>query len=88
MLDSDLDRLYQVETRRINEAVKNNPSKFPRGFSWKLNINKTSIVSREKFSTLNKKRNNLKYGAILFTEQGVYMLAIILKTEVSIRNAT
>ena len=36
MLDSDLAKLYQVETKRINEAVKNNSEKFPERFSWKL----------------------------------------------------
>ena len=36
MLDSDLARLYSVETKRINEAVKNNPQKFPERFSFKL----------------------------------------------------
>ena len=34
MLDSDLAKLYEVETKRINEAVKNNPNKFPDRFSW------------------------------------------------------
>ena len=36
MLDTDLAKLYNVETKRINEAVKNNPKKFPRRFSWVL----------------------------------------------------
>ena len=36
MLDSDLAKLYHVETKRINEAVRNNPLKFPERFSWKL----------------------------------------------------
>ena len=36
MLDSDLAKLYNVETKRINEAVKNNPEKFPSRFSWIL----------------------------------------------------
>ncbi len=36
MLDSDLARLYHVETKRINEAVRNNPEKFPERFSWIL----------------------------------------------------
>ena len=36
MLDSDLANLYNVETKRINEAVKNNPEKFPSRFSWIL----------------------------------------------------
>lgn len=38
MLDSDLASLYEVETKRINEAVKNNPDKFPNRFSWILSI--------------------------------------------------
>ena len=90
MLDSDLAKLYNVETKRINEAVKNNSQKFPDRFSWLLSIEATVKISRSKFSTLNiKQGSNVKYGARVFTEQGVYMLATILKskkaTEVSIR---
>lgn len=90
MLDADLAKLYHVETKRINEAVKNNPEKFPTRFSWQLSIDETVKYSRSKFSTLNiKQGSNVKYGARVFTEQGVYMIATILKskeaTEVSIR---
>ena len=90
MLDSDLAKLYNVETKRINEAVKNNPDKFPDNFSWKLSVEETVNISRSKYSTLNTKQgSNIKYGARVFSEQGVYMLATILKsktaTEVSIR---
>jgi len=90
MLDSDLAKLYHVETKRINEAVKNNPNKFPIRFSFILSIEETTKISRSKISTLNiKQGSNVKYGARVFTEQGVYMLATILKskvaTEVSIR---
>ena len=90
MLDSDLARLYQVETKRINEAVKNNPIKFPERFSWQLSVSETECISRSKISTLKFKQGlNVKYGARVFTEQGIYMLATILKskvaTEVSIR---
>ena len=50
MLDSDLAKLYYVETKRINEAVKNNPEKFPKRFSWVLDdIEKNNLKS--KFST-------------------------------------
>ena len=87
MLDSDLAQLYNVATKRINEAVKNNPDKFPRRFSWILSDEeKKNLWS--KFSTANissMSRSNPR----VFTEQGVYMLATILKsktaTEVSIR---
>jgi len=50
MLDSDLAKLYNVETKRINEAVKNNIDKFPDRFSWKLTSNEYEIL-RSKFST-------------------------------------
>ncbi len=87
MLDADLARLYEVETKRINEAVKNNPDKFPTRFSFVLDDNeKENLWS--KFSTANissMSRTNPR----VFTEQGVYMLATILRskvaTEVSIR---
>ena len=36
MLDNDIAKLYHVETKRVNEAVKNNPDKFPERFSWVL----------------------------------------------------
>ena len=90
MLDSDLAKLYNVETKRINEAVKNNPNKFPERFSWQLSLDETINFSRSKISTLKIERgSNIKYGARVFTEQGIYMLATIIKssvaTEVSIR---
>ena len=90
MLDSDLAKLYGVETKRVNEAVKNNPNKFPKRYSWKLSVEETMTISRSKFSTLKLKHGyNIKYGSRVFTEQGVYMLATVLKskttTEVSIR---
>ncbi len=53
MLDSDLAKLYHVETKRINEAVKNNMSKFPDRFSWILTKDEVLLFSRSKFSTLN-----------------------------------
>ena len=51
MLDSDLAKLYEVETKRINEAVKNNPYKFPGRFSWIITENEWFIL-RSKISTL------------------------------------
>ena len=48
MLDSDLATLYQVETKRINEAVKNNPEKFPEDFYFELTKEETEIL-RSKF---------------------------------------
>ena len=81
MLDSDLARLYQVETKRINEAVKNNLDKFPERFSFVLdNFEKKNLWS--KFSTANIS-NMSRVNPRVFTEQGVYMLATILKSKVA-----
>ena len=83
MLDSDLAELYNCKngTKEINQAVKNNPNKFPERFSRILS-NEEVLNLRSKFLTANissKSRNNPR----VFTEQGVYMLATILKTEVA-----
>lgn len=81
MLDSDLAKLYYVETKRINEAVKNNPEKFPKRFSWILaDIEKNNLKS--KFSTANISSMS-RVNPRVFTEQGVYMLATILKSDVA-----
>jgi len=81
MLDSDIAKLYCVETKRVNEAVKNNPDKFPERFSFVItDLEKNNLWS--KFSTANissKSRTNPR----VFTEQGLYMLATILKSKVA-----
>jgi len=86
MLDSDLAKLYDVETKRINEAVKNNLEKFPERFSWILTENEW-IILRSKISTLENdipgKGHYRKYLPRVFTEQGVAMLATILKSKVA-----
>jgi len=73
--------LYHVETKRIKEAVKNNPKKFSLRLSFIIsNEEKEDLWS--KFSTANissKSRSNPR----VFTEQGVSMLATILKSFVS-----
>ena len=90
MLDSDLAKLYQVETKRINEAVKRNPEKFPERFCFMLDDYECAIL-RSQFATSNEKqtRGGRRYNMMVFTEQGVAMLATILKsniaTKVSIR---
>ena len=84
MLDSDIAKLYQVETKRVNEAVKNNLDKFPERFSWVLTNEETKEL-RSKISTLGIKGQGKysKYAPRVFTEQGLYMLATILKSKVA-----
>jgi hypothetical protein len=84
ILDCDVAELYGVETKRINEAVKNNPDKFPEGYILELTDDETHSL-RSNFSTLkNKERGkHTKYNAKAFSEKGLYMLATILKSPVA-----
>ncbi len=85
MLDSDLAKLYGVETKRINEAVKNNLKKFPERFSWKLTNLEVEKLLVENFDQKNIELRGGKYkNPRVFTEQGIAMLATILKSEKAI----
>ena len=78
ILDSDVAMLYDVETKRINEAVKNNPEKFPEGYILELtDIEWKEVRSKISTSPLGGGRT---YKAKVFTEKGLYMLATILKS--------
>ena len=81
MIDRDLAEFYGVETKRINEAVRNNKDKFPSDFYFELS-DKEFIDLRSKISTANfsKTRTNPK----VFTEQGVYMLATVINSSIAI----
>lgn len=86
MLDSDLAKLYQCSngTKSINLAVKRHFKRFPERFMFQLTENE---VSRFQFETLNKngqkQGTNIKYLPYVFTEQGVAMLATVLRTPVA-----
>ena len=75
--DADVAALYGVDTKRVNEAVRNNPEKFPARYMFELNQselgNLRTKISSTNISTMN--RNPTK----VFTERGLYMLATILK---------
>ena len=92
MLDSDLAKLYNCTngTKEINQAVKNNIEKFPDRFSWKLSDKEAKELLVKIFDQKNIELRGGKYkNPRVFTEQGVAMLATILKsktaTQVSIR---
>lgn len=81
ILDVDVARLYGVETKRINEAVRNNPEKFPKGYI--ISLEKEDIRDlRSKFSTANLSPKS-RVLPKAFTEKGLYMLATILKSPVA-----
>ena len=59
MLDFDIAALYGVETKRVNEAVRNNPKKFPSGYVFELDSAESQAI-RSKFSTLES-RGKIKH---------------------------
>jgi len=78
ILDSDVAKLYGVETRDINKAVKNNPDKFPKNYIITLNKSeKLELV--ENFHRFNPLKHSTSLPKV-FTEKGLYMLATILKS--------
>ena len=85
MLDSDLASLYEVETKRLNEQVKRNLSRFPEDFMFQLTENE-SISLRSQIATLKKGRGfHQKYLPFAFTEHGILMLSSILKSDKAIQ---
>ena len=78
ILDSDVAELYGVETKRVNEAVSNNPEKFPEGYVWELDGGEKNEVV-ENFDHLHKLKYSPQFPKA-FTEKGLYMLATILKS--------
>jgi hypothetical protein len=78
LLDSDVAWLYGVETKRVNEAVSNNPHKFPAGYIMPLDKDEWQNL-KSKFSTSSWGGKNKLPN--VFTEKGLYMLATILKSE-------
>ena len=77
LLDSDVAELYGIETKRVNEAVTNNPDKFPEGYIIPISLKEWSNL-KSKFSTSSWGGKNKPPKA--FTEKGLYMLATILKS--------
>ena len=79
ILDCDVADLYGVQTKEINQAVKNNPRKFPEGYIFELD-NQEKIEVVKNFDHLQNLRFSPQHPKA-FTERGLYMLATILKGE-------
>lgn len=81
IIDRDVADIYGLTTKRINEAVKNNPDKFPEGYI-------ISLTDSEKGELVEifDRFGSLKHSTVMpkaFTEKGLYMLATILKSPVA-----
>ncbi len=87
MLDSDLAKLYEVETKMLNRAVKRNIERFPSNFMFQLNEDEWKIL-RFQFGTSKiniESRGGRQYLPYVFTEQGVAMLSSVLRSKKAIQ---
>ena len=83
MLDSDLAKLYGVDTFNLNKAVKRNLSRFPKDFMFQLTKDEyNSLIFQSGIS--NSKRGGRRFMPYVFTEQGVAMLSSVLQSEQAI----
>ena len=80
MLDSDLADLYGVTTKRLNEQVRRNLSRFPEDFMFQLTESEARLL-RSQFATSKEGRGGRRYPPYAFTEQGVAMLSSVLNSE-------
>ena len=88
MLDSDVANMYQCETKYVNRVVKRNIERFPEEFCFQLDENEFNSL-RCQFVTASKsidsKFRNKKYLPYAFTEQGIAMLSVLLKSDVAVK---
>lgn len=98
MFDSDLAKLYQVEVKKLNQAVKRNKERFPDDFMFQLNNLeahnlKSQIVTSSLSDSLRSqivtfkggKGEHRKYNPYVFTEEGVAMLSSVLNSKKAIQ---
>ncbi|MGV8963374.1 MAG: ORF6N domain-containing protein [Candidatus Saccharimonadaceae bacterium] len=84
MLDSDLARIYQVETKNLNKAVKRNAERFPVSFCFQLTEEEVENL-RFQFGTSSLNYGGRRYLTYVFTEQGIAMLSAVLRSEIAIK---
>ncbi len=83
ILDRNLAELYQVETKVLNQAVKRNIDRFPEDFMFQLSKEEFENW-RSQFVTSNNDKMGLRRPPYAFTEQGVSMLASVLKSRIAV----
>jgi len=82
MLDRNLAKLYKVETRRLNEQVKRNLDRFPDDFMFQMTENELEDW-KSQFATSNKEIMGMRKMPYAFTEEGIYMLATVLRSPIA-----
>ena len=82
MLDADLAKIYQVETKRLNEAVKRNIDRFPPELMFRLTKDEYDNL-RSQFVTSKDSKGGRRYLPFAFTEHGVIMLSSVLNSKIA-----
>lgn len=88
MLDSDVAMLYHYETKNVNKAMKRNVDRFPEDFCFQLTQKELKEMWFQNGTTsekVNMKYRSEKYLPYVYTEQGIAMLAGILKSEIAVQ---
>jgi hypothetical protein len=86
MLDSDLARIYQVETKVFNQAVKRNTDRFPESFCFQLKQDELDTINlRSQIVTSSLNYGGRRYLPYAFAEQGIAMLSAVLRSDIAIK---
>lgn len=85
MFDFDLAEIYEVETKRINEAVRRNSERFPPKFMFRLTQEEWNIMRSQFATAYNQRKRNIGITPFAFTEHGVTMLASVLRSKKAIQ---
>lgn len=86
MLDSDVARIYNSETKIINQVVKRNTERFPEEFGFRLTQNEYMVLRSQIVTSKesNCERGGNRYLPYVFTEYGIIMLSGLLKSSIAI----
>ena len=84
MIDRDLAKLYEIETKALKQAVNRNKERFPEEFCFELTEEEFENW-RSQFVTSKSDKMGLRYAPYAFTEQGVAMLSAVLRSETAVK---
>ena len=80
LLDADLAELYGVSTKRLNEQVKRNATRFPDDFMFRLTAAEVEALNRSQFATGSQKHRDPRFAPFAFTEHGAIMAATVVNS--------
>lgn len=84
MIDSDLAILYQVETKHLNRQRSRNADRFPEDFCFQLSKEECEILRCQNVTSKKSGSGGRRYMPYVFTEQGITMLSVVLKSDIAV----